>query len=535
MPNKQGVQTPPQAPTASSLSDLGDLVPLPAPADEPAPPPADPIRRARLLVVFVCLALLATNVWLVVEARAHAIAQAHLANTNLARAMIERVEGSVSEADHILDSLVDELERADLSPPVLERLQPILVNHVARTEQLKGLFVYDAHGAWIATSEPRWDASWNNADRSYFIHHRASRSASTLVSQPIVSRSSGEWIVPVSRRLNDAEGNFAGVALATLSVRHLRSLLERFDVGEGAILLTSSGRMVARNPFLESDIGKPLPPSVVSRLLDTQRSGTADARSPIDGVERLFSFEHARNYPLQITVAAGKNQVLQNWRTISVLQTVWVVFLCLLLERAGSYTSRTIAQRLQAENGLREASDALTRANGRLAKLAQFDDLTRLPNRRYFDQRLGRVFRQAQRERSPLAIAMVDVDEFKKYNDHYGHVEGDECLRRVAAALRASVKRPEDVVARYGGEEMVLLLPHTDALGATLVAEAARVAVAGMDIPHAAVVAGKVTISVGVAAWVPGQQDTEQALLKAADAALYEAKHEGRNRVHLHA
>jgi diguanylate cyclase (GGDEF)-like protein len=126
---------------------------------------------------------------------------------------------------------------------------------------------------------------------------------------------------------------------------------------------------------------------------------------------------------------------------------------------------------------------------------------------------------------------MVDVDTFKKYNDHYGHVEGDECLRRVAAALRASVQRPEDFVARYGGEEMVLLLPHTDVLGATMVAEAARMAVAAMDIPHAAVVAGKVTISLGVAAAVPGPQDTEQQLLKAADAALYEAKRQGRNQV----
>jgi diguanylate cyclase (GGDEF)-like protein len=506
------------------------MAPL-APVPEAIAPARDPIRRARRLVAFVCLALLATNVWLIVDARAHAIAQAHLASVNLARAVTERMEAAVSEADHILDSLVYELERSELSPSGLEHMQPLLVNHVARTEQLMGLFVYDAQGAWIAASVPQWNPGLNNADRAYFIHHRDNQSASTLVSPPILSRSSGEWIVPVSRRLNDADGRFAGVALATLSVPHLRRMLERFDVGEGAILLTVAGRMVARNPSIDADIGKPLPTSAVRTMLETHRAGTIDGYSPLDGVERLISFEHARNYPLQVSVAAGKKQVLSNWRINSALQTAWVVFLCLLLERAGAYTSRTMAQRLEAEAGLRKARDALTQANEQLAALARIDDLTRLPNRRYFDRRFARVFRQAQRDGSPLAVVMVDVDEFKKYNDHYGHVEGDECLRRVAAALRASVQRPEDFIARYGGEEMVLLLPQTDVLGATMVAEAARMAVAAMDIPHAAVVAGKVTISLGVAAATPGPQDTEQQLLKAADAALYEAKRQGRNQV----
>ncbi|CAN7651902.1 diguanylate cyclase [Pseudorhodoferax sp. LjRoot39] len=529
MSTPPGVQPPSQV-HAGPPSGFSDLAPLGQPPDAPAPA-RDPIRRARWMVVFVCLALLATNVWLIIDARAHAIAQARLASTNLARAVTERMEAAVSEADHILDGLVYELERTDLSATALEPMQPLLVNHVARTEQLKGLFVYDARGGWVATSVPQWDPGWSNADRAYFIHHRDNPSASTLISPPILSRSSGEWIVPVSRRLNGIDGEFAGVALATLSVPHLRSVLERFDVGEGAILLTAAGRMVARNPSIDADIGKPLPPSDVTTFLATHRSGTVDARSPLDGVVRLISFEHARNYPLQVTVAASKSQVLANWRINSALQTVWVAFLCLLLQRAGAYTRRTMEQRLRAEAGLRDARDALTQANEQLAALARIDDLTRLPNRRYFDRRFARVFRQAQRDGSPLAVVMVDVDDFKKYNDHYGHVEGDECLRRVAAALRATVQRPEDFVARYGGEEMVLLLPQTDQLGATMVAEAARTAVAAMDIPHAAVVAGKVTISLGVAAMVPGQQDSAPALLKAADAALYEAKRKGRNQV----
>lgn len=531
MATNAGVQDSSQTPLATGISELMHLAP-PAPEGTPR---RNATRRARWLVLFVYLAMLATNGWLIVEARVHTIAQAHLSNTNLVRAVTERIEGTISEADHILAAIVYELEQSEISPLALERLQPILVNHVAHAEQLKGLFVYDADGNWIATSEPRWEASWNNADRAYFIHHRNNPSTATLVGVPLVSRSSGEWIVPVSRRLDDADGRFAGVALATVSIRHLRGLLERLDISEGAILVTLSGHMVARRPSIEADIGKPLPASPLNQLYDSQRSGTADVRSPIDGVVRLLSFEHARNYPLRITVAASKDEVLRNWRITSVLQTLWIVFLCLVLELAASHVRRTIRHRLKAEAGLREASEALAHANERLAKLAQDDGLTGLPNRRTFDQRLRRAFRQAQRERNALAIAMIDVDEFKKYNDHYGHVEGDECLRRVAAALRTAAQRPHDVVARYGGEEMVLLLPQTDAHGAMLVAEAAREAVARLNIAHAASALGRVTVSIGVASLVPNAADTESALLKAADAALYASKHHGRNRVSVHA
>lgn len=126
---------------------------------------------------------------------------------------------------------------------------------------------------------------------------------------------------------------------------------------------------------------------------------------------------------------------------------------------------------------------------------------------------------------------MVDVDEFKKYNDLYGHVEGDSCLKRVAASLLTAARRPEDVVARYGGEEIVLLLPNTDAQGAQVVAEAARAAVFALKIAHAASPKGYVSVSLGGTARIPRTADDGQALLKAADAALYEAKHLGRNKV----
>lgn len=351
----------------------------------------DVYRRAKLLAAFVLVSMLGTNAWLIHEARQNELDQAIIGNTNLVRAVAERVEGSIAEAEHILDSLVYELERSELTADALERLQPILVNHVSNVEQLKGLFVYDAVGDWIATSEASWDKSLNNSDRAYFIHHRESPSARALVSAPVVSRSSGEWIVPVSRRLVDANGKFAGVALATVSIKHLRALLERFDVGEhGAITLSVSGRILVRRPYVEAELGKPAPVSAFSALAASQRFGNTMGRSPIDGVERLVSFEHTRNFPIRVSVATSKDDVLRKWWVASCVQTVWVAFLCGVLWVAGVYFKRSMRYRVKAEAGMREARDALAQANARLAHMAQYDGLTGLPNRRFFDRRLAR-------------------------------------------------------------------------------------------------------------------------------------------------
>ncbi|WPH17639.1 diguanylate cyclase [Variovorax paradoxus] len=205
-----------------------------------------------------------------------------------------------------------------------------------------------------------------------------------------------------------------------------------------------------------------------------------------------------------------------------------------LLGRKHRYLIRSMRRRLVAELHLRSARDALTEANERLEHLAQEDGLTGLANRRYFDARLVLNFQQALASQTQLAIVMVDVDEFKKYNDLYGHLEGDDCLQRVAQALRSAVWRSGDLVARYGGEEMVLLLPATDAEGAFEVAQRARLAVADLQIPHAASALGTVSVSLGVASGIPQPDSTPFELLNAADDALYLAKQASRNTVIVH-
>lgn len=167
-----------------------------------------------------------------------------------------------------------------------------------------------------------------------------------------------------------------------------------------------------------------------------------------------------------------------------------------------------------------------------LLKLASLDGLTEIPNRRAFDAALERQWNQSKRTTMPLSLLMVDIDAFKQYNDYYGHPVGDECLRRVAGALQNLTHRPEDLVARLGGEEFAILLPNTDNIGAMLRAEQYREAIENLKIPHTNNnAAAFVTISAGVATLQAHVHDNVATLLKAADDALYQAKNQGRNRV----
>ena len=184
---------------------------------------------------------------------------------------------------------------------------------------------------------------------------------------------------------------------------------------------------------------------------------------------------------------------------------------------------------------LRDVTDRIEFEN-RLATLAMTDGLTSLPNRRAFDEALLREWKSTMRTGLPTSLILLDVDRFKAFNDHYGHLVGDDCLRAVAASVQASVRRPRDFAARYGGEEIAVILPETDSAGAFAVAESVRQAVEDLGVPHAGNPEGYgfVTVSIGVTTAVSGLGatiKTPEGLLLSADSALYKAKHKGRNRV----
>ena len=186
---------------------------------------------------------------------------------------------------------------------------------------------------------------------------------------------------------------------------------------------------------------------------------------------------------------------------------------------------RDISQRKAAEDQVEEA-------NRRLEALAGQDGLTGLANRRTFDDALAREYRRAARDRSRLAMIMIDVDRFKLFNDTYGHPAGDEALRRVSRAIESTLRCPGDVAARYGGEEFAVLLPGVDEGGAAIIADRIRRAVLALTIEQDASPVGVVTISAGFASVAPGVFDSSlPALVADADRALYRAKANGRNAI----
>src|SRR5690606_37638973 len=179
----------------------------------------------------------------------------------------------------------------------------------------------------------------------------------------------------------------------------------------------------------------------------------------------------------------------------------------------------------------------LREANRQLAELAETDPLTGLANRRIFDARLAEEWNRAQRDCRPLSLILIDVDFFKRYNDHYGHPAGDSCLMEVAGAVKASARRAGDLAARIGGEEFALLLPRTTVKSAEMIAERLRRSVLELDIEHADTPGGRVSISLGVASTSPHCSTvvTRGHLVKTADVALYAAKSQGRIQVNVHA
>lgn len=244
--------------------------------------------------------------------------------------------------------------------------------------------------------------------------------------------------------------------------------------------------------------------------------GSFSAASSLDGKERLFTFSRVTDLPLMVVVALPTEEVFASWLRTALVVGAATGVLCLGILWLTLLLGRELRRRQDAEQGL--------------ATLAATDSLTNLPNRRRLDQVLRQEWARAKRNARPLSVLMVDVDRFKAFNERHGHQGGDQALRRVAATIQRCIRRPADLAARYGGEEFLIILPETDRQGAHQLAENLRRQIE-MQPPYANDVQ-PVTVSIGVATHAPDcPQHSLDALLRAADEALYQAKHNGRNQV----
>ncbi len=172
----------------------------------------------------------------------------------------------------------------------------------------------------------------------------------------------------------------------------------------------------------------------------------------------------------------------------------------------------------------------LEESNEKLRQLSSLDGLTDIPNRRFFDETMTREWQRGTRRQKPLSLILADIDHFKAFNDAYGHVIGDDCLKRVAKGLGKSILRDVDTIARYGGEEFAAILPETDETGAVLIIQRMLESIKGLEINHkASPTADHVTVSFGLSTMVPNTDLSPTQLIESADRALYLAKNSGRN------
>jgi diguanylate cyclase (GGDEF)-like protein len=485
-------------------------------AEPPAPEQHPSVHLSVLgFVVFVCVIIVAMTGRQIWSGHAADVRVSQQQTTNLARSLAQQATDSFLVVDLALLELTERAESEGTARPARRRLSAVLGSQLHQLPMIHNLLVISSRGEVLVNALSLKTA--NVSDREYFRYHRAHAERQTHFGPAVRSKMDGTWILTASRRLNHRDGSFAGVTLATVQVQYFAHLYDGVNIGKlGIIDLTlANGTILIRKPA-DGSIGKSLAKSIFFRKLALQPHGTYESRSVIDGISRFFAYSRVDRYPLLVVVGLAQDEVLAEWRWESLVNVGEVAVVLGLLLLLGSYLLRQIRQREAAER--------------ELERLALVDALTGLGNRRRFDDVLELEWRRAVRARSAFAFLMIDVDEFKSYNDHYGHRAGDRALKTIAACIAATVTRSEDLAARYGGEEFAILLPSTDALGAYRVAETIRTAVMALRIAHPQSPYGIVTVSIGAAGARPERGTRPGDIVDAADAALYDAKRRGRNR-----
>lgn len=488
-------------------------------------------KSMAVFLVVTALAVTGTNVWSLWFSWKQRLAERENDALNLSISLAKQAEDAFLQVDITLADAVRQLRQNGngyASSPAFTR--QIREQH-GKLPQLHGLFIYDAKGNWVATSGNYIPAKASNADRDYFIWHRTHTSTNLLVSRVIRSRSTGDLVIPVSVRLNDESGQFAGVALATVRVDYFRHYYSYYILGGrdvlGLILADTSVLYV--RPLADSVINQSLSSSPLFKTaLKTSDSGSATWRSSLDGVERIYGYARLQQYPLIVTAGFDRDKIRKEWLSANMTDAILNLILLVMIACMGIFLLKQVRANIRNQIELTQVRDELTTINHTLQSLALIDGLTGLANRRQFDA----VLEQSLQSEEPVSLIMIDIDYFKLYNDSCGHVAGDICLKKVGRLLKGVTHRHTDLVARYGGEEFAIILPFTGESDAKKVAERAIITIREAGIIHLNTeLPGKVvTISAGYASVISGgKQEEGERLKERADEGLYKAKRSGRN------
>ncbi|MEX0842616.1 MAG: diguanylate cyclase [Xanthobacteraceae bacterium] len=434
---------------------------------------------------------------------------------------------------------------------------------------IHSLSVVLANGKILCSTETK-AIGLDISDRPYF--RDAVFSGKFVISDYLIGRATGQPIVIAAHPMTMKNGERV-VALATVNLEWMAGLAAQIGRRQGTVvnLIDSNGVVLARYPAPGIATGQRLPNHPLVSAMLTRREGIVTTEG-FDGVRRIFAFVPLPWAGAYISVGLGEAEILSRIDRmiyIAFAQLAFFGFLTLLCawlagEKLIVAPIRALARRadrfgrgefdapLQLKswmaefqslaealddmaNKLAERERELRNANRHLTELATSDGLSGLANRRGLDARLEAEWQLAVELKRPIGLLMIDVDHFKLFNDRYGHLEGDHCLRGVGEVLTKISKGEANFPARYGGEEFALLLPGANLEKACEIAERLRREVESLSFANAASPWGYVTISVGAASFIPDENDSAERLVEAADAGLYAAKRRGRNTVVAHA
>lgn len=478
-------------------------------------------------ILLVCFSLILATAWQMAQSSGERVDAAKITVSNIVLAAEQQARDTMLQADNTLRDLAERVAHDGSGPDQQERLAKLLARQVNNIEGVQGLFIFDAHGNWMANSFSEGLHTKNNSDRAYFVYHREHDDQSIHIGSIVESRTTGEMVIPISRRIETADGAFAGVALATVPVSYFQSFFKRMDVDDAGVIFLAldNGEFLARRPTVAALMTTNLSKGeIFSRYLPQSDSGTAIIKSIVDGIERIYAYRRLAGLPIVAAAGVSYEHVFAPWWSYVYQSVALVGSIILALAFLGSLLYRQIQQLLVAERELKAIRKELE-------VIAHTDGLTSLANRRNFDLAMDKEWKRATRNQTSISVILLDIDLFKQYNDQYGHLSGDDCLVRVANLIAANVNRPGDIAARYGGEEFVVLLPDTELAGAVMVAENIRLSLLNAKIQHSASPFGIVTISSGVVSTAKTGEENHKEFLIKADRLLYSAKAQGRNRV----
>jgi diguanylate cyclase (GGDEF)-like protein len=481
-----------------------------APVSQKTIPPLRSPWLSWTIAFALCLsaALVGIEAWQMWHVREASLRSSNIVTASLAESLSQQIESTLKTADTVVATLVQRVEVEGENPETLQRLYGLMTSLASALPAIHEMGLTDKDGNAIVKSLVPHPVGMNYRERDYFRFLSSHDTHDAFVGQPVKSKVDGSVNITVSRRINAGDGSFAGVVVTSVSMNFFRKLFEtvQFKSGGFISLVADNGMLLASSPD-SVDAGE-------LTALAAAPAGALEYLSPKDGLNRVGASNHLPHFPMTVMVAQDSSAVLSDWYGQLRVHGAIVLSILLVIGVLGYRVDQANrATRLQA---LR-------------------DGLTGLANRRCFNEAIERELQRAARNGLPLSLIMVDIDNFKTFNDQYGHPAGDTCLCAVSAAVQGVLRRPDDMAARYGGEEFAILLPETDTAGAVQIVGDMQAAVRALAIRHEAGPLGVVTLSAGVASWSSGRLiATPGWLVEAADAALYEAKAQGRNTFTVH-